>query len=340
MATKPCGVDGDDVAGVVPALGRRLEHARVLGAEIAEHDVRPAHVEPAAVLDARHRLEPRLHAGHEPADRAEAVEHRRVDGEHRRRLGDAVAFEDAQAELLHVDPPRRLLDRLGAGEDVAQRAEVVGVRRARVAGEEGVGAEQDRGVRAVDQLRHDPVVQRRGIEIDAHAGDERQHEADRQAEGVEHRQHVEHLVAAAEIDARRGLRGVRQHVAVGEHDALRRAFRARGEQDRGRVVRACAATSGFLNAARPRSLSSDADAGRARPRDRRCAPSRASAPTSGSSFAFSTKAREVTMVVDLGRLAGGEDVGGAGREVDHRRHAAGRHRGRGSSRRRRWRSAA
>ena len=30
---------------------------------------------------------------------------------------------------------------------------------------------------------------------------------------------------------------------------------------------------------------------------------------------------------DLGRLAGGEDVRGAGREVDHRRHAAGRHRG-------------
>ena len=205
--------------------------------QIAEHHVRPAHEEAAAVLDAGHRLEPRLHAGHEPPDGAEAVEHRRVDGEHRRRLGDAVALEDAQPELLHVDPPRRLLHRLGAGEDVAQRAEVVGVRRAGVAGEERVGAEQDRRVRAVDELRDDPVVQRRRIEIDPHAGDERQHEADRQPEGVEHRQDVEDLVGAAEIDPRRGLRRVRQHVAMGEHDALRHAFRARGEEDRGRVVR-------------------------------------------------------------------------------------------------------
>ena len=47
---------------------------------------------------------------------------------------------------------------------------------------------------AVDQLRHDPVVQRRRIEIDRHAGDQRQHQPDRQPEGMEHRQHVEHLV--------------------------------------------------------------------------------------------------------------------------------------------------
>ena len=58
------------------------------------------------------------------------------------RLGDAIAFEDAEAELLHVELARLGLHRLRAGDDVAQRAEVVGVGGARVAGEERVGAEQ------------------------------------------------------------------------------------------------------------------------------------------------------------------------------------------------------
>ncbi len=37
------------------------------------------------------------------------------------------------------------------------------------------------------------------------------------------------------------------------------------------------------------------------------------------------KLRAVTMVLDLRRLAAGQDIGGAGGEVDHRRHPAGRH---------------
>ena len=215
---------------------RRLQHAGLVGLQIAEHDVRALHPEPAAILHARHRLEPRLHAGHQPADRAETVEHRRVQRQHRRRLRHAVALQDAQPELFHVGAARRLLHRLGARQDVAERAEIVGVRRARIAGQERVGAEQDGGVAGVDQLRHDPVVQRRGVEIDAHARDERQDQARRQPEGMEHGQHVEHLVGAPEIDAGRRLRGVRQHVAVREHDALGRALRAGGEEDRRAIV--------------------------------------------------------------------------------------------------------
>ena len=43
------------------------------------------------------------------------------------------------------------------------------------------------------------------------------------------------MVGRAEIDPRRELPPVRQQVGVAQHDAFRRALRARGEQDRGRV---------------------------------------------------------------------------------------------------------
>src|SRR5262249_17249989 len=40
-------VDGDDVAGVVPAFGRRFEHAGIFDLEIAGHHVRPPPLKPA-----------------------------------------------------------------------------------------------------------------------------------------------------------------------------------------------------------------------------------------------------------------------------------------------------
>ena len=110
------------------------------------------------------------------------------------------------------------------------------MRRPRIARQERVGAEHDGGIHPIDQLRHRAVVQGRGIEKDAHAEDQRQYHADGEPERMEHRQHVEHFVLAAEIDAGGALRGVRQHVAVGEHDALGHAFRAGREQDRGPIV--------------------------------------------------------------------------------------------------------
>ena len=170
-------------------------------------------------------------------DRAVFVEHRRVQRQHRRRLGDAVALEDANPEFLAPDIAGRLLDRLGPGDDIADRAEIIGVGRARIAGQECVSAKEDRRVGAVDQLRHDAVVQRRRIEIYRHAGNQRQHKADRQPETMEDRQHVEHFVGTAEINARRRLGGVGQNIAMREHDALWRALGPRRKEDRRRIMR-------------------------------------------------------------------------------------------------------
>ena len=100
------------------------------------------------------------------------------------------------------------------------------MRDPRIASEKRIGAEHDGGVHRIDQLRHCAVVQRRRIKIDAHAEDQRQHDPDGQPEGMEHRQDIEHFVFAAEIDAGRGLRGVCQHIAMGEYDTLRNALRS------------------------------------------------------------------------------------------------------------------
>src|SRR3546814_2634931 len=79
------------------------------------------------------------------------------------------------------------------------------MRHARVAGEEGVGAEHDRRVGGVGEHRHDAVVQRRGIHERLHAREQRQQHAAGHAEGVEHRQRVEHAVGRIEIDARKSF---------------------------------------------------------------------------------------------------------------------------------------
>ena len=79
----------------MPALGRPLEHARIVGLEIAEHHIGSAHVKPAAFLDALDFLQARFHAGQDASDGAELVEHRRIQGERRRGLGHAVALENA-----------------------------------------------------------------------------------------------------------------------------------------------------------------------------------------------------------------------------------------------------
>ncbi len=307
----------------MPAVDRRLDHARILRPQVADHHIGPAHIEAAALLDAGHGLEPRLHPGQQPADRAELVEHRRIERDHRRRLGDAVAFENADAEFLHIDAARRFPHRLGAGENVAQRAEIVVVGRARIAREERVGAEQDGGVGAVDHLRHDPVMQRRRIHEDPHAMHQRQNEPDRQPERVEHREHVEHRVAPPEIDARLGLRGIGEDVAMRQHDTFGNAFRARGEQDRGGVVRLARDERelGFAHAAqlvaerhgRPQVFEiDDAVVGRERI-DELLQP------------ALLDKGARGDDRIDRGGAAGGCDIRRTGAEIEHGGNAARRH---------------
>ena len=251
-------------------------------------------MQPPAIVDVGHRIEPVFHARHDLSDGSGPVVHRRVDRDHRRGFGDAIAFEDAQAEFFHVGLAGRSLDRLGASEAVAHRTEIVGMRGARIAAEERIGAEDDGRVGPVDQLRHDAVVQRRGVEIDGHAGDQRQHRTRRQAEGVKHRQDVEHLVACMEVDARGGLRGIGENIPVGEHHALRRTFRARSEQDNRRIV-GLRATRGLLLRNSPRSLSLSPMPSR-RSSSQTMFTALASSSTIGPSLACVTKAREVSIV--------------------------------------------
>ena len=97
-------VDRDDVARRVPARalgGRRLNHAGLVVEQIAFHHVRPLHVQRAAVVDAGHRLQRLFDAGQQLADRADLAGHRHIDGDHRRAFGDAVAFQNTDAELLN-----------------------------------------------------------------------------------------------------------------------------------------------------------------------------------------------------------------------------------------------
>ena len=102
-------IDRDDVAGIMPAFGRGLDLAWIFPTQIAEHHVRSTYVQPAFFIDPWNRLEARVHVGHEPADRAKPIEHRGIDGENRRRLRHAIAFENPQTELFQIDIARRRL---------------------------------------------------------------------------------------------------------------------------------------------------------------------------------------------------------------------------------------
>src|SRR5437762_598844 len=81
--------------------------------------------EAATVFDAGDRIEATLHQRRQAADSAGAVGHRRVHRQHRRRLGDAIAFENADAVALHEHLPRAVLDRFGAGDHQTQGAEII-----------------------------------------------------------------------------------------------------------------------------------------------------------------------------------------------------------------------
>src|SRR5262249_51898349 len=134
-------VDGDNVAGVVPAFRRHFQHARFFGAQIAEHHVRAFDVKPPALVDALDLFELRLHARQQPSDATELVEHRRVERHDGGAFGYAVTFENAQAEFFKIDLPGRLLHRLGTGEHVAQRAKIIWVGDPRITVEKRISAE-------------------------------------------------------------------------------------------------------------------------------------------------------------------------------------------------------
>ena len=100
------------------------------------------------------------------------------------------------------------------------------------ADQEGVGAEEDRRLQLLHQLRDDPVVQRRGMQAGADAGGQRQHDPRREAEAVEERQRRDRPVGRPDRRARLELGDVGEEVAMRQHDPLRRPLGARGEEHR------------------------------------------------------------------------------------------------------------
>ena len=220
------GIDADDIAGVVDAGFRRLQPAGRLGPEIAQHEIRPFQDQPAAFGHAGHRLQAPVDAGDESTRRARLELHGCIDGDHRRHLRGAIALQYAQAEFLRPGGSRLRAHPLGPGEDVAQAVEVIGIGGAGIAGEEGIGAEEDGGVGIIGELRHEAVMQRRGVEEGLHPGQQRQQQPAGEAEGMEDRQGVEHHVSRVEIEQRAHLIAIGQDIGVAQHHALGRALRA------------------------------------------------------------------------------------------------------------------
>ena len=116
---KSRAIDRHDIAGVVPAVAHRLQHAGLIRLEVTEHDVWSAHKKAAAIGDTFDVLQVRFDPWQNPAHCARAAEHGRVKRKHRSRFGDAIAFQNAQAEFLHVKRARRWPDGFSARHDIA-----------------------------------------------------------------------------------------------------------------------------------------------------------------------------------------------------------------------------
>jgi hypothetical protein len=161
-------------------------------------------------------------------------------------------------------------------------------------------------------------MQRRRVEIGRHAGNQRQYDAAHEAERVKRRQRHEQPVLAAEIDARFGLRDVREHVAMGQHHAFGNAFGAGGEQDHGPIVRLARDQRLFRPQRAARACRRSSRFCECLP-DKRCAPAARSAATSFSSRAFSTKACAVRMVSTCAARQAPRTLAAPAGEVDHGR---------------------
>jgi len=251
-----------------------------------------------------------------------------VYGNDGRGLGDAVAFEHGEGEAPPGCLARFVAHALGAADGDAQALHRFVVGRAHVLLEEGVGRKEDRRLRLRDALRDRLHLERRWVEGDRRAGEEREHRPGGEAVAVEDRQRVEDDVRRFERDEGVDLRHVRDDVAVREDDALRQALRARREEDEARRVR--------------RDVRGD-EARRLEARKR------AQLVEDRELFADVFQIDDLDMLgelfdqlleladldelprrddrADLGRLEGAFHGSGAGGEVQHRRRAAGRHQG-------------
>ena len=236
-AHKAIGVDLDHVAGVVPAVNRRLQHAGLVEQVIALHHVRAAHAEQAALGNARHRFQSGFQTRQQGPNAASAERHGRIHRQHRRAFGGAVTFQNADAEFVHPGGAHAVVELLRPGHDVTQLVEIVRVGKARIVAEESAGAEQHRAAAVVNDLGDDAVMQWRRVEEHFRASHQRHDAAAGKAEGMKQRQRNHEFVGRREVDHRADLRDVGQDAAMRVHHAFGFAFGTGGEQHHGRRVR-------------------------------------------------------------------------------------------------------
>ena len=75
-------VDRDDVAGIVPAAGRRYFDAGCIGEDVSGHDIGTADLKAAAFCNAFNRQEARLNARKQAADTAMLLLIGQITGNH------------------------------------------------------------------------------------------------------------------------------------------------------------------------------------------------------------------------------------------------------------------
>ena len=243
-ADKAILVDLHHIPGLVPAgaqLGvRRLQPAGLLVTQVTAHQVGAADMQHAATpvitIDARHLDQSRGDAGQKLSDTATAIRHRGIDSQHRSGLGRAVAFEDADPELVEPLLAHSIGELLGACDDIAQTVEIVWVSMLGVVAEKGRGPQQHGAATVIGQFGDDPVMERAGVEEHVGTTQHRQQTAGGEPEGVKQRQGVENPVIDREIDHRANLPDVGEQGAMGQHHPLGLAFGAGCEQHHGGIL--------------------------------------------------------------------------------------------------------
>src|SRR5258708_2287753 len=131
--------------------------------------------------------------------------HRYVNTDTRTAFSGPVALQYSSPEFAHPRFTGCGLEFFSPGEDVTERVKIIGVGFARVACEEGVGAEQYGAIKVVECGRHNAIMQGRQIEENEIPLNQRQDKANRQAEAVEQRQSVKETIRVHHVDDREHL---------------------------------------------------------------------------------------------------------------------------------------
>ena len=124
-----------------------MDDARLVGLDVAQHDVRPAHEEPARIGNAFDGFEPRFHALHQTADGAGTVGADLVGGDDGRGFRHAIAFEKFDRVFVAQERARLVAQPFGAADGKPQRIQIALLAGARILRDERVGREQDRRAR-------------------------------------------------------------------------------------------------------------------------------------------------------------------------------------------------